>query len=181
MVCRSPARRELRRWVQGERAAQTAESIAGGIDCTTGGTRGHERRGALPKNFMRGYPARGEDISRSRSGTLQGIQELSCDLEICGVEALSEPAVDVAQNPPCLLAVPVLHEQAAEARCGSKLQRAMTATTGQLDGGPEAGLRLGPVGVSLAQEQLPPGSDGPRARTRFRGPAPESPSTRRGP
>ncbi len=37
------------------------------------------------------------------------------------VEAFREPAVDIAENPPRLLTVPVLREQAAQARRSSKL------------------------------------------------------------
>jgi hypothetical protein len=66
----------------------------------------------------------------------------------------ADNAVDVAENPPCLLRVPALREQAAQARRGSKLRGAITAATGQLDCAPETGLRLGRTGMPLAQEQL---------------------------
>src|SRR5262249_6842795 len=66
----------------------------------------------------RGVP---EDSLPFPAGALHRIQEVPRNLEIYRVEAFREPAVDLAENPSCLLTVPVLRKQATQARRSSKL------------------------------------------------------------
>ena len=73
----------------------------------------------------------------------------------------SAVSIDVGEDAPRIFAVPLLREQAAQARRGSKLQRAMTATTSRLDCESilrnlrqrgEAPVRHAGSGVSVSQE-----------------------------
>src|SRR6266508_2647021 len=86
--------------------------------------------------------------------SLQGFQQGLGLLEVGGVKALGEPAVDLGQELMGIGALALLLPQASEARGGAQLPGFGLLATGNGEGLLEAGFRLGRIWDILAQQQL---------------------------
>ena len=118
-------------------------------------------------------------ISPRRCGQL--VQQRPRVSEVGRVEAFGKPGVDLGQHVSRVLTLALPLQQATQTRRGSELERAATATTGQLDRGSGSSSRPQTRGHLLGSEAAPHGSDRSRKSTPFRGSARESPPARRGP
>jgi hypothetical protein len=73
-------------------------------------------------------------------------------LQVCGVKALGEPAVDRRQQVVSFLALTLLVPQACQAHGGSQLQRSGLLTASDREGLVEAAFRLGRIRGGLPEQ-----------------------------
>src|ERR1700730_14845717 len=91
-------------------------------------------------------------FEQSMSDT-QVIEQRLCVLQVGGVEAFGEPAVDVGEHSARLIAITLLAEQPCEADSRARFQRFPTLAARDFDGGVETALRLHRIPCALHQQQ----------------------------